>query len=603
MCDTTIIIPKPNCGCQAIADTGPDQILDCLNTTTTLGGDDTSVGSIYLYEWYDEDGTLVSNEISFTTSMAGTYTFIVYDIDEQCEASATVLVTDISNNPIANIIANPGEIIDCVIDTVTLGYVEEMDVVYTWVLDGVEYSLDSLIITQTSEVTLTAYDTVTHCMTEAIILIEDQEDYPLILIEDPDTLNCIVDMVTIDASNSQSGPNISYQWYDSDGVAIEGAVGNALDVTEPGIYFFEATDFVLGCDNIDSVEVIGDYMEPELNTDDDAFLPCDDTILMLDAMLIGDPEDFNYQWSTIDGNIESGANTSNPEVTETGWYYVTVTGINNGCNSEDSIYVDVNDLPEGFDSLIDPPLCAGINDGTLSVSVSSGGTAPFTYTLGDQSNSTGQFENLGAGMYTVEVEDALGCSYSTSFEIEEPAGIFVDAQQNYFEVQYNDGVTIILDTNVDPSNIDQIIWDPPLDFECPNCLTIPLDSLTESQTYLITLIDENGCIDTTTLRVEVDREIDIYIPNVFDPNQGDENGTFFPQTKDDDIEVLDMYIYDRWGELVYHNSNFFTNQAAEGWDGTFNGKDAASGVYVYYFKFDAPGVGELKKAGDITLIR
>ncbi len=171
------------------------------------------------------------------------------------------------------------------------------------------------------------------------------------------------------------------------------------------------------------------------------------------------------------------------------------------------------------------------------------------------------------------------------------------------KVNYNDGTIIELTTNIDPGNIDEIIWNTPLYFPCDNCLTILIDSITENQTYLITLIDENGCSDTTLLRLLVDREIDIYIPNVISVDDNSNNGVFFPQTGYDDVEVLDLYIYDRWGELIYHGQNFFSNQPEFGWDGTFNNRNVVTGVYVYYLRFNVPGFGEIKRTGDVTVIR
>ncbi len=602
LCDTTIVINAPNCGCQVLADPGVDQIIDCDVTSAILGGENTSEGTNVSYAWFDEDGNLVSNDPMFITEEGGVYTLFVYDDVEGCDVSASVTITDISNNPLTEIIAEPGTVIDCVIDTVSLSFTSEDNVVYTWIVNDQNTAGDTITITESSEIILIALDTLTNCSSEAVLSIEDQEDYPIIQIEDPDSFTCLIDTVIIDASNSQSGQTIVYQWFDSDGNAIEGAINTTLIITEPGVYFFEAQDLELGCSNLDSIIVGSNLAEPTLDLADEAFLPCDQDDLSLDISVIGNSP-HEYIWSTNDGSILMGENTDSPTINESGWYYVTVTNTVNGCSAMDSIFVDVNDIPDGFDSSISQPQCVDENDGSITVSVSSGGTAPFTYFLNGEENTTGIFNDLGPGEYDIVVVDDAGCEYTSSFSLDEPLPVLVNVTEPIVEVNYNDGTIIELITNVDPGSIDQIIWDPPLDFPCDNCLTIPIDSITNNQTYLITLIDENGCSDTTLLRLLVDREIDIYIPNVISTNDNSENGVFFPQTGYDDVEVLDMFIYDRWGELIYHAQNFFSNQAEFGWDGTFNNRDVVSGVYVYYLRFNVPGVGELKRVGDVTVIK
>jgi gliding motility-associated-like protein len=58
-----------------------------------------------------------------------------------------------------------------------------------------------------------------------------------------------------------------------------------------------------------------------------------------------------------------------------------------------------------------PPLCNGVDDGTITVAAS-GGTGTLTYTLnpGAVSNTTGIFTGIGQGTYTVTVSDDNGCS-------------------------------------------------------------------------------------------------------------------------------------------------------------------------------------------------
>ena len=56
-------------------------------------------------------------------------------------------------------------------------------------------------------------------------------------------------------------------------------------------------------------------------------------------------------------------------------------------------------------------------------------------------------------------------------------------------------------------------------------------------------------------------------------------------------------IFNRWGEMMFESlgPNF-------SWNGTFNGLEAPSDVYVYYLELEYQGDKQTRK-GDITLLR
>ena len=62
-----------------------------------------------------------------------------------------------------------------------------------------------------------------------------------------------------------------------------------------------------------------------------------------------------------------------------------------------------------------------MDDGTLEVAAS-GGSGTLTYTIveANQSNTTGVFENVPAGTFTVTVTDEQGCIDQVSFEVGAP---------------------------------------------------------------------------------------------------------------------------------------------------------------------------------------
>ncbi len=86
------------------------------------------------------------------------------------------------------------------------------------------------------------------------------------------------------------------------------------------------------------------------------------------------------------------------------------------------------------------------------------------------------------------------------------------------------------------------------------------------------------------------------LPNAFTPNGDGFNDVF--KLLGDHISSCDMKIYNRWGQLV-----FSTTDPTIGWDGKFQGKDAAMDAYVYscyYVKTDGTS-NNLK--GSVVLFR
>ena len=114
--------------------------------------------------------------------------------------------------------------------------------------------------------------------------------------------------------------------------------------------------------------------------------------------------------------------------------------------------------------------------------------------------------------------------------------------------------------------------------------------------YLVTLTvtDINGCIDTTSQVISV--ALLPVLPTAFTPNGDGENDVFI--IRGGPFTEVDFKVYNNWGELIY-----FTNDANEGWNGTFKEGDAPIGVYTWTFIVEIAGNRIISKSGDVTLMR
>jgi len=90
----------------------------------------------------------------------------------------------------------------------------------------------------------------------------------------------------------------------------------------------------------------------------------------------------------------------------------------------------------------------------------------------------------------------------------------------------------------------------------------------------------------------------LYISTAFSPNGDGLNDRYKPIVFGTPT-FQEIYIYDRWGELLY--SEVGTDQLL-GWDGYYNGMEQEIGVYVYYMRINLSGIEKMYK-GNLTLIR
>ena len=95
---------------------------------------------------------------------------------------------------------------------------------------------------------------------------------------------------------------------------------------------------------------------------------------------------------------------------------------------------------------------------------------------------------------------------------------------------------------------------------------------TEQGIYYVTLTvtNANGCVDTVRHPLYVIGEYVLFAPNSFTPNEDGINDYFKPQIIGVDDDEFGIYIYDRWGDLVYLYEKEYSSW--QGWDGRANKK-------------------------------
>ncbi len=114
-----------------------------------------------------------------------------------------------------------------------------------------------------------------------------------------------------------------------------------------------------------------------------------------------------------------------------------------------------------------------------------------------------------------------------------------------------------------------------------------------------TLNFPNGIIDTvrsSSNELCIDQLVKILVPNAFAPNG--KNNIFKPVLRFADNKSYLFEVYNRWGGLL-----FSTKDAAEGWDGFYQGRLAEQGVYAYLVQVIDNQGHNAERKGTVMLLR
>jgi gliding motility-associated-like protein len=231
--------------------------------------------------------------------------------------------------------------------------------------------------------------------------------------------------------------------------------------------------------------------------------------------------------------------------------------------------------------------CFGSTNGSITVA-GSGGTAPYVYSLnGGTSQVSGTFNNLVAGTYTVSVTDTSLCAASVSVTISEPAALSISSTKVDASCpDVPDGsITLTITGGTQPYSV---IWSDG---------TLTQDRLDiTGGTYSVVVTDKNGCAASLDVVVSVTAtEKCIEIPTIITPNNDGFNDTW--QIKNIDLfPNAEVFIFTRWGKLVFHSKNLSANP----WNGIYEGTLLPTDSYHYILYLND---GSKPRSGVISIIR
>jgi len=207
------------------------------------------------------------------------------------------------------------------------------------------------------------------------------------------------------ATVTSGTPNFSYAWSPSGG---NGATATGL---APGTYTVIVTDGV-GCTGSDTVTVIQSSGTLTATTTSTPSI-CTSNNGTATVTASGGTPNYTYSWAPSGGSAATANNLA------PGTYTVQVSDVN-GCT-----YTVTSIVAQSSGTLTatvtgTPSVCTS-NNGTATVAAS-GGTPNYTYSWAPSGGSAATANNLAPGTYTVQVNDASGCSYTATVSVGQSSG-------------------------------------------------------------------------------------------------------------------------------------------------------------------------------------
>lgn len=247
--------------------------------------------------------------------------------------------------------------------------------------------------------------------------------------------------------------------------------------------------------------------------------------------------------------------------------------------------------------------CEDLMDTSFDFSAS-GGTPPYQYSTDGVTFSDHYFfEQLIPGTsYNLTIRDANGCELQQTLTLPPTYEQMVELPE-VLEIKIGEPFTIVPKLNIPEALVANIRWLPDENLSCIDCLSPQILALQETS-YTIRVIDLFGCTGEATVRIKLDREIDVFIPTAFSPDGDHVNDRFTVFANPRQVRrVIAFQVFDRWGSQVFVAEDFLPNDEDHGWDGHIGNKLPNAGIFVYMAKLELVDGSETIRKGQVLLVR
>lgn len=537
----------------------------------------------YSYSWAPSGG----NAATANNLLPATYTVFITDANG-CTANTTVAVQN-TNGPTVSIASsvNPNCFGSCNGTSTAAGAGGVPPYNYAWAPSG------GNAITGTG---LCAGTTYTCTITDAngctnTITVTLTQPTQLTVVAGPPVTICNGQNTTLTANGNGGTPTYTYSW------APAGPNVNPTVTTQYTVFITDAN----GCTGAPQTVTVTVNPPLTVNAPPPASVCLGSSTTLIANGFGGNGGPYTYAWTP--GNLTGQSITVSPTVTTT---YTVAIADNCGTPIDTAtVTVTVNPSPVVSFTGIDTVGCAPL---TVTFTNNTTNSINCSWNFGDNGTSTScgnpvTYTYTTPGTYTVSltITDNNGCIATSTHPnminvIGTPTSCFTLGPQPTTilnpTIQFNDcsiGAATWSWSFGDVSNSFSTLQNPQFTY-------------TDTGTYSVWqyVCNNTGCCDSSMETVVIGPDFTLYVPNAFTPNGDGLNETFFPQGTGLKEETYKLWVFDRWGGLI-----FYTEKWNKSWDGHANGGDNLAQEDVYVWRIEVLDYTDKKHkyVGHVSLIR
>lgn len=356
-----------------IADAGADALLNCAQTTATLGGPLSSQGPRYTSLWTTNTGNFLApvNQPFVQINGAGRYILTTTDLINGCMARDTAFVSIDTLHPQAS--AGPDQVLNCDFSRRILdGSNSDPSLNYLWTgpcISG-NSAQAAVEVTCAGVYILMVTNSVNFCAAFDTVSVAWDTLHPVANAGLPQTITCQAPVVALTGNANATGNNFIVEW---SGPGIEsGANTLSPTVNAPGVYGLIITNTDNGCRDTALVTVGIDTIPPLSDAGPDRRLDCVVSEVTLDGTGSAAGPSIVYTWFSSDGHFTGPMNAPATTADSAGVYVLVVFNTATGCRDTSNMVVTRDVGPPlaeaGGGSLIDCQIREVMLDGSASAS-------------------------------------------------------------------------------------------------------------------------------------------------------------------------------------------------------------------------------------------
>ncbi len=199
---------------------------------------------------------------------------------------------------------------------------------------------------------------------------------------------------------------------------------------------------------------------------------------------------------------------------------------------------------------------------------------------------------VGEGLHEFILRDRNGCiAIDSSLLIHVPA----------FQVSLGADTIVLIADPVELSPVHD--WPGKVTYQWSTGSSDALIYAANQGTFAVSVTNENGCTVTDEVFVCDCARFQVYIANVFQPNDNLNNDLWFVQAQEGVVHNIEqILVSDQWGTIVYQARNILPNDKSNSWDGRFRDKLCNPGVYTYAIKIQYANGKRETLYGTVTIV-